>query len=373
MDDLEKCAICGNRRGDVQCSCGERFCESCLTGKHLVRNPKHRRGGSGATKQVWDWISGKFSGITGSGTQATQFKKDEATKWFGLHVEIVRQDRITTIVETPRFSELMEDSLHFSKISPRRQFPSVTSFIGETGAGKSTLSKSCPVISTLGPCLHDMGRRANNLTIVRSLIYHSKEGRELDSLEAPVSGAQSGTSAIFSTTGEVNLYLDPSTFGTATPTFFADCEGMLGTEPLAAQHQNDWSKSGRRYLIDAKDGKPIDRRTAVMTIYPRFLYIFSDVICYVTRNHKAWADSAVRLLNWSKVGAQNTINQFALPALIIILNGPALENEAWVSDDHGTVTNDFFLAIEREISENTELRELAQQVRTSRLFDHFHV
>jgi hypothetical protein len=187
-----------------------------------------------------------------------------------------------------------------------------------------------------------------------------------------VSGAQSGSSAIISTTDGVNLYLDPSTFGTATPTFFADCKGMLGTEPLAAQHQNHWSRFGRRYLIETKDGKPIDRRTAIMAIYPRFLYIFSDVICYVTRDHKAWADSVVRLLNWSKVGAQNIINQFALPALIIILNGPALENEAWVSGDHNTVANYFFLAIEKEISENAELRELAQQVRTSRLFDHFY-
>ena len=95
-------------------------------------------------------ISGAFLGIANSISQATVFKKDETTKWFGLHVEVVRQDRITTIVETPRFSNLMEDSLHFSKISPRRQFPSVTSFVGETGAGKSTLSKLCPIISTLG-------------------------------------------------------------------------------------------------------------------------------------------------------------------------------------------------------------------------------
>jgi signal recognition particle GTPase len=99
---------------------------------------------------MWNWITGGFSGIPNPFTQKTQFKKDEATKWFGLHVEIVRQDRITTIVETPRFSDLMADSLHFSKTSPRRQFPSVTSFVGETGAGKSTLSKLCPVISTLG-------------------------------------------------------------------------------------------------------------------------------------------------------------------------------------------------------------------------------
>lgn len=186
---------------------------------------------------------------------------------------------------------------------------------------------------------------------------------DFDPLDAPVPGAQTGSSAIRSTTGEVNLYLDPSTFGTAAPMFYADCEGLLGTEPLAAEHQTEWARYGQRYLIESKDGKPVDRRTAVKTIYPRFLYIFSDVICYVTRNHRAWAESALRLLDWSKVGVQNTINQHALPALIIVLNGPTLENEAWLGNDHEVVTDAFFQAIEKEISETTEFRELAQKAR----------
>ncbi|KAF9762619.1 hypothetical protein IL306_003360, partial [Fusarium sp. DS 682] len=185
---------------------------------------------------------------------------------------------------------------------------------------------------------------------------------DFDLLDAPVPGAQTGSSAIRSTTGEVNLYLDPTTFGTITPMFYADCEGLLGTEPLAAEHQTEWARYGKRYLIESKDGKLVDRRTAVKTIYPRFLYIFSDVICYVTRNHRAWADSALRLLDWSKVGVQNTINQHALPALIIVLNGPTLENEEWLGDDHEVVTDAFFQAIEKEISETTEFRELAQKV-----------
>jgi hypothetical protein len=140
---------------------------------------------------------------------------------------------------------------------------------------------------------------------------------------------------------------------------------MLGTEPVAAQHQKEWAKHGRRYPVTTKDGKQVDRRTAVRTLYPRLLYIFSDVICYVTRNHKAWADSALNLLSWSMVGAQGTINQQALPALIIILNGPTLENENWVSGDPDAATKDFFSAIEKEISENSTIRALAQEVRQS--------
>ena len=197
---------------------------------------------------------------------------------------------------------------------------------------------------------------------VRSLIMKANEYAGIEGIEAPVPGARGGSAAVFATTGEVNLYADPATFGTKYPRMFVDCEGMLGGEPASAQHQKEWSNHGRRYLLRSKDGKEIDRKTAVLNIYPRFLYIFSDVICMTTRNQKAWADSAVKLLEWSKVGAHNTVNQYALPALVIILNGPTIENEAWISNDLDSATRDFFAAVEKEIDENTTLREMAKKV-----------
>lgn len=144
--------------------------------------------------------------------------------------------------------------------------------------------------------------------------------------------------------------------------FYADCEGLLGMEPLAAEHQTEWTKSSRRYHIQPKDGELIDRRTAVKTIYPRFLFIFSDVVCYVTRNHRTWVESALKLLEWSRTGVKNAVNQYALPALIIILNGPALENEQWLRGDQERVTDDFFDAIEPELLKSSEFRELARRV-----------
>ena len=150
------------------------------------------------------------------------------------------------------------------------------------------------------------------------------------------------------------------------PQFFADCEGMLGGEPDSSYYQKEWTKHGKRYHIKPKHGKVIDRSTAVMSIYPRFLYLFSDVICMVTRNQKAWADSAVKLLEWSLVGAKNTVNQYTLPALVIILNGPSVENESWISDDHDAATRDFFSAVEQEIRENAALRKMAKKVSSNR-------
>ena len=190
---------------------------------------------------------------------------------------------------------------------------------------------------------------------------HTTGANGFRNLETPIPGATSGLSTVFSTTGEVNLYLDPATFGTTSPTLYADCEGMDGTEPVASQYQKDWTRFGRRHHVEPVDGKPVDRRTAVATIYPRFLYIFSDVVCYVTRNHKAWAQSAIHLLEWSKAGVQNTINQHTLPALVIILNGPAIEMEEWLGDDTDLCTEAFFSAVEKEISETTEFREQARR------------
>ncbi|KAG5797164.1 hypothetical protein H9Q69_003773 [Fusarium xylarioides] len=259
--DNDLCAKCEEKPGDVRCSCGERFCEHCFSKKHLPRNQTHKRDGSKKTETKWNKIKGVVSNFASSFSPASHFQRDETSKWFGLHITSPpgRKDRIATLVETTRFSSLLEESLHFHKRSPKRQYPSICSFVGDTGAGKSTL--------------------------IRSLIFDSERALDFDPLDAPVPGAQTGSSAIRSTTGEVNLYLDPSTFGTVAPMFYADCEGLLGTEPLAAEHQTEWARYGQRYLIESKDDKPVDRRTAVKTIYPRFLYIFSDVICYVTASY----------------------------------------------------------------------------------------
>lgn len=148
-----------------------------------------------------------------------------------------------------------------------------------------------------------------------------------------------------------------------------DCEGFDGSSPVAAQYQTSWHEGGRGYPIRQikNDEDIIDRAWAVRNLYPKFVYIFSDVVCYVTRNPRKWTHIAIELLEWAKIGASHAVNQYALPAAIIILNGPPQENEAWISDDLDALTREFFQVIGDQIEKSAFVRDLAEQVITNPL------
>lgn len=273
-DTVGFCGKCEVVEGDFKCTCDEIFCDPCFQ-RHIERLPKHQKVSSGQKilRKAWSWVSGTFNVLLDMATRSEYFKKkDQMVKWLGLYIESSKSGRIARIIETARCTELAENWATASANSAKRQFPSIVSFIGETGVGKSTL--------------------------IRTLIWRAAgdKGIPIETVEAPVPGCSAGPSAFIPTTGEVNLYTDPAIFGTTTPQFYADCEGFLGSEPACAQHHNGWYRLGRKYLIRGKSGKTVDRSIAVKEIYPRFLYIFSDVICLVTRNPKAWAKTALKLL-----------------------------------------------------------------------------
>ncbi|TGJ68838.1 hypothetical protein EYR41_004922 [Orbilia oligospora] len=336
-----ECGKCEELPGVNKCTCGEIFCETCFS-KHLKRNPDHdqRRERTLAlvlaaapksrSQRLWEAVTSPFI----RGSQSDAFKYDEAAKWFGLITKINENNiRESELAETLRLTSLLQRSAQAHPEGVGAQFPSIASFVGPTGAGKSVL--------------------------IRSIIYLSApEGEAWESIEAPVPGEQD---SFCSTTGEVNLYPEPSSFGTKTPILLADCEGVEGSKPVATKHQKDWMKLSRRYRIQNKEGRGLDRSSIVKNIYPRFLYIFSDVICYVTRDQRSWASATVQLLEWSSIGAEHTINQRTLPALIIILNNSSIENEAWVSDDQDILRDQFFATVKEEQNDNDSLRNLTMK------------
>ena len=191
------------------------------------------------------------------------------------------------------------------------------------------------------------------------MVQSAKRWEEMSALDAPVVGAGD---SFQSTTGEVNLYYDPSSFGSVSPRLYIDCEGLDGTLPLAAAHQKKWQEGSRGYRIHQKEGFSVDRKFAVGTLYPKFLYIFSDVVCYVTRNPRGWAEVVNNLLQWATVAAQHAVNQYALPAAILVLNGPPAGKAAWMSDDPNALTDEFFRAVESQLTESAFVKSLAEQV-----------
>jgi energy-coupling factor transporter ATP-binding protein EcfA2 len=189
-----------------------------------------------------------------------------------------------TIQDYGRYNLLMESTQagqqarisHPSGVSGSRDSrnPSLVSFVGQTGAGKSTLIK----------LLIDL---------------NVKEG---ENYPTPVVGA---TGSEVPTSENVHLYMDPLTVHSSFPMLYADCEGLQGgvREPMGAKaRKHRWAQghtettgSETNYLkaarvVAEKELKWANtpatrtRQYIVTNLYPRLLYTFSDVVVFVLRN-----------------------------------------------------------------------------------------
>jgi energy-coupling factor transporter ATP-binding protein EcfA2 len=128
---------------------------------------------------------------------------DDDTTWFGV---LPDQAGELMFHDFGRYEEFLAQSMFTPKSA---QFPSLISFVGPTGAGKST--------------------------IVKALVKLFVSGSEPSKQQAPVVGMTQHQAV--PTSGEVHLYWDPSSLLTNRPLMYADCEGLGGgsREPMAAR------------------------------------------------------------------------------------------------------------------------------------------
>ena len=131
---------CEAVEGDVKCACDEIFCDPCFQ-RHIERLPKHQKVSSDQNirRKAWSWVSGTSSALLDMATRSEYFK-DEMAKQFGLYIESSKSSLIVRIIEIAR---LLNQPKNLRQRLPTVQSVSsrALSFVGETGVGKSTLSK----------------------------------------------------------------------------------------------------------------------------------------------------------------------------------------------------------------------------------------
>ncbi|MCJ1466187.1 hypothetical protein MMC07_004806 [Pseudocyphellaria aurata] len=74
-------------------------------------------------------------------------------------------------------------------------------------------------------------------------------------------------------------------------------------------------------------------------------------------------------MQWSEKGAQKSLNHYALPAAVIIINQPTIEFPRWTTIDTEVATNEFLISIESELQSNNELKAIAQKYRDDNIRD----
>jgi hypothetical protein len=130
------------------------------------------------------WVKWLLYSKTSPEQQALLHKDDIWSTWFGVpqHLELYIYPRLQYLIDQAQ--ALRDDG------NALKQHPSLVSFFGETGGGKSTL--------------------------IKALVYNASRGT---TEQVPVPGNNADRHK--STSGDIHLYCDPNTIDTKVPIFYA--------------------------------------------------------------------------------------------------------------------------------------------------------
>ncbi|THV63889.1 hypothetical protein D6D28_10317 [Aureobasidium pullulans] len=272
--------------------------------------------------------------------------KDFIASWFGVH----REDSGCPLLrDYGRFEGLMASTRQLAQenhsyLDPSARYPSFVSFVGQTGAGKSSLIKLIIDLGAKTPALFD----------------------------TPVVGTSGHD--LCPTSTDVHLYVDPTTAGTDHPILYADCAGLEGgtQEPFAAEaiakraiktisgaSGHSFHHVSERDIIWADKPWKKTREFAVRELYPRLLYTFSDVIVFVLKNPKIIESVLVKLVKWAAAALEGSSNQPVLPHAIIALNASenATSTELW---DVDIATTTLMKEMSQTVFQNETLKKYVQ-------------
>ncbi|KAI1737988.1 hypothetical protein F4680DRAFT_426738 [Xylaria scruposa] len=356
MISLQACHMCGVTGKTFACDrCNDLpFCDACW-GKWVLHLPSavgrsgkpHEKVDSGLLERLRHVLEP----IRTEAEHQVELERDRESTWFGFDRD---SSGHPAFVDHGRFASIMTESLA-GKVVER--FPQLVSFIGETGAGKSTLIKL--LIERQDPNAHGATGYWTPVT--------------------------SSAEDYIPTTGDIHLYADPSSFYTKEPMLFVDCEGFNGGEALPkALRQSSRANNGnssnfqssrgntssarrgsnqptsvhssQRSILWAKTPQTKKREYTVQHLYPRILYTFSDVVVFVTRNPRSFESTALdKLIHWGATSMDTSLNQSVLPHAVIVLN--ATENVDGAEWEIEKATNKLMVAIEGAVSREPALQE----------------
>ena len=294
-----------------------------------------------------------------SDIQAELHENDRKAEWFTVNSGRL-EDSEATVQVTDRFRRLCLP-MYVDHRSSSDQYPSLVSFIGDTGVGKSTLVNAMSVMGQIEVQSKDQPPSPE-------LTPYSSTHRQLNlpmvlqaRRDGPVTRSGDPQRAIEPTSSGVHLYLDPGLTKVlyhpeqekeVVPILFADCEGFgAGANKTNAERsvQALPTLQPRRHSASSQGG--VNTRKNVITeleitlpeiknagkagaelYYARFLYAFSDVLVFVTNHDQQFHKDLQRLLEWAASAVYKAINHLPRKTLIVVQNMPARHNNDYYQD-----------------------------------------